>query len=74
MKSTTTRTLVKSAEQVRAARMTPEQSARFQAMTDDEIDFSDIPDQGDTGWTRVNPLKHPAASANGAGKRKARAR
>jgi uncharacterized protein (DUF4415 family) len=53
MKGTATRTLTKSVEQVRAARMTPEQQARFDAMTADDIDYSDIPDQGGrTDWTR----------------------
>jgi len=55
-------------------RLTDKERARLDALTDNDIDFSDIPDQGDTGWTRVNPMKHPNASTNGTGKRKAHAR
>jgi len=82
MSGTTTRTIIKTSEQVRAARMTPEQRARFAALRDEDIDYSDIPDQGGKPFTRPGSLenffhgmkKQPAAQANGAGKRKAHAR
>lgn len=38
-------------------RMSPEEKARLDAMTDDDIDYSDIPDQGDrTDWTRPGSI------------------
>ncbi len=40
-------------------RMSPEEKARLDAMTDDDIDYSDCPDMGGiTGWTRSG--RHPA--------------
>jgi uncharacterized protein (DUF4415 family) len=44
-------------------RLTEEERARLDAMTDDDIDYSDAPDQGATGWTR-------ASAANPMGRRK----
>jgi hypothetical protein len=81
MKGTTTRTVTRSVDQVRAARMTPEQSARFAAIRDEDIDYSDIPDQGGKPFTRPGSIlnffndakKQPTAQANGAGKRKSHA-
>lgn len=75
-------------EEVRNARMTPEQQARFAAMTDDDIVYDDdSPDTSnwpDEAWTRPGVAerkapasmngKQPAAQANSAGKRKAHAR
>jgi uncharacterized protein (DUF4415 family) len=46
-----------SLEGAMAYRLTPEEKARLDAMTDDDIDYSDIPGQGDrTDWTRPGSI------------------
>ncbi|WP_204520222.1 BrnA antitoxin family protein [Silvibacterium dinghuense] len=38
------------------ARFTPEERSRLEAMTDDDIDYSDIPSQAGKLWTRPGAL------------------
>jgi uncharacterized protein (DUF4415 family) len=50
----------RTSEQIKAARMTPEQQARFDAIREEDIDYSDIPEPPDDAvWTRPGALVSP---------------
>jgi len=61
MKKETSRMVKFTLDPANPPTMTPEQMARWEAMTDDDIDYSDIPDQ--TGFD-ASPRK-ASASLNG---------
>jgi len=65
--TTKSRTVSFTLDPANPPRWTEEEKRRFDAMTDDDIDYSDIPDTSDlTGWTRPGLAERKApASPNG---------